>query len=314
MYNFSYEKVGSVDEAAELIRDDDEGKLLAGGQTMLPTMKHRLASPSNLVDLGGIQELKEISSDGDWVIIGAMATHARVAASIEVKEAIPSLAKLAGNIGDPAVRNRGTIGGSIANNDPAADYPAAVIALGATVITNKREIAGDDFFKGMFETALEDDEISAIVLRVNSPGGSALISDEILTQIKLSKKDKPLIVSMGNVAASGGYYISCAADKIFALESTITGSIGVFASSLTENQVIAYIVGIAIVLVVFLMDKLLYFVPASMAGIIQYMSTEFHLSNISRGVIDTRNLIYFGSIIGFFLFMTTRVLESRKWS
>ena len=97
------------------------------------------------------------------MIIGAMATHARVAASIEVKEAIPSLAKLAGNIGDPAVRNRGTIGGSIANNDPAADYPAAVIALGATVITNKREIAGDDFFKGMFETALEDDEIITAV-------------------------------------------------------------------------------------------------------------------------------------------------------
>ena len=163
MYNFSYEKVGSVDEAAELIRDDEEGKLLAGGQTMLPTMKHRLASPSNLVDLGGIQELKEISSDADCVIIGAMTTHAMVAASIEVKEAIPSLAKLAGNIGDPAVRNRGTIGGSIANNDPAADYPAAVIALGATVITNKREIAGDDFFKGMFETALEDDEIITAV-------------------------------------------------------------------------------------------------------------------------------------------------------
>jgi len=159
MYNFSYEKVNSVDKAVEVIKSAEDGKFLAGGQTMLPTMKHRLADPSNLIDLGGIKELKEISSDENSVTIGAMVTHATVAASIEINEAIPALSKLAGNIGDPAVRNRGTIGGSIANNDPAADYPAAVIALGATVITNKRELAGDDFFTGMFETALDDDEI-----------------------------------------------------------------------------------------------------------------------------------------------------------
>ena len=159
MYNFSYEKVNSVDKAVEVIKSAEDGKFLAGGQTMLPTMKHRLAGPSNLIDLGGIKELKEISSDENSVTIGAMVTHATVATSIEINEAIPALSKLAGNIGDPAVRNRGTIGGSIANNDPAADYPAAVIALGATVITNKREFAGDDFFTGMFETALDDDEI-----------------------------------------------------------------------------------------------------------------------------------------------------------
>lgn len=159
MYNFSYQKVSSVDDAVAAMQKADDGKFVAGGQTMLPTMKHRLASPSDVIDLGGIDELKGISVDGDAVTVGAMATHASVAASAEVQAAIPALAKLAGNIGDPAVRNRGTIGGSIANNDPAADYPAAVIALGATVNTNKRQIAGDDFFTGMFETALEEDEV-----------------------------------------------------------------------------------------------------------------------------------------------------------
>ena len=159
MYNFSYQKVTSVDDAVEAMQKADDGKFVAGGQTMLPTMKHRLASPSDVIDLGGIEDLKGICMDGDAISIGAMTTHAEVAASSDVQSAIPALAKLAGNIGDPAVRNRGTIGGSIANNDPAADYPAAVIALGATVKTNKREIAGDEFFTGMFETALEEDEL-----------------------------------------------------------------------------------------------------------------------------------------------------------
>ena len=136
MYNFSYEKVDSVDEAVKLMKGAEDGKFLAGGQTMLPTMKHRLAGPTDLIDLGGIKELRGISSDENSVTIGAMVTHATVASSNEVKKAIPALAKLAGNIGDPAVRNRGTIGGSIANNDPAADYPAAVIALGAKIVTN----------------------------------------------------------------------------------------------------------------------------------------------------------------------------------
>jgi len=122
-------------------------------------MKHRLASPSDLIDLGGIAELQGISVEGDRLVIGAMTTHATVAASAEVRSMIPALASLAGNIGDPAVRNRGTIGGSVANNDPAADYPAALIGLGATIKTTSREIAADDFFTDMFETALEDDEI-----------------------------------------------------------------------------------------------------------------------------------------------------------
>ena len=163
MYDFSYLKVSSVTGAVTAIQKAEDGKFVAGGQTMLPTMKHRLASPSDLIDLGGITELNGIDVDGDTVTIGAMTTHATVAASTEVQNAIPALAKLAGNIGDPAVRNRGTIGGSIANNDPAADYPAAVIALGAVVKTSKREIPGDEFFTGMFETALEEDEIITAV-------------------------------------------------------------------------------------------------------------------------------------------------------
>lgn len=163
MYEFSYKKVSSVEDAVAAMQNADDGKFVAGGQTMLPTMKHRLASPSDLIDLGGIDALNGISIDGNTVTIGAMTTHATVAASSAVQAAIPALAKLAGNIGDPAVRNRGTIGGSIANNDPAADYPAAVIALGATVKTNKREIPGDEFFTGMFETALAEDEVITAV-------------------------------------------------------------------------------------------------------------------------------------------------------
>lgn len=159
MYEFNYHKVESVSAAIEALKAAEDGKIVAGGQTMLPTMKHRLASPSDIIDLSGIAELNGIQVDASTVTIGAMTTHGEVAASAEVQNAIPALAKLAGNIGDPAVRNRGTIGGSIANNDPAADYPAAVIALGATVKTDRREIAGDDFFTGMFETALEEDEI-----------------------------------------------------------------------------------------------------------------------------------------------------------
>ncbi len=163
MYNFTYLKVDSVNKAVAAMQKAEDGKFVAGGQTMLPIMKHRLASPTDIIDLGGIKELSGIWVQGNSLRIGAMTPHAVVAASKEVQAMIPSLAKLAGDIGDPAVRNRGTIGGSIANNDPAADYPAAVIALGATVETNKRKIAGDDFFTGLFETALEDDEIIVAV-------------------------------------------------------------------------------------------------------------------------------------------------------
>ncbi|MCH7672516.1 MAG: xanthine dehydrogenase family protein subunit M [Proteobacteria bacterium] len=159
MYDFSYHKPKSVADAVSAMNEAEDGKFVAGGQTMIPTMKHRLASPSDIIDLRGIAELSGITVDGRGISIGAMTTHAEVAASSDVQAMIPALAALAANIGDPAVRNCGTIGGSVANNDPAADYPAAVIALGATVKTSKREISADDFFTGMFETALEEDEL-----------------------------------------------------------------------------------------------------------------------------------------------------------
>ncbi len=159
MYNFDYHRPASLAEAASALQGADEAKLLAGGQTLLATMKQRLASPSDLIDLSGVGELKGISVEGDSLVIGAMTTHAEVAKSDAVKGFCAALAKLAGGIGDPQVRHRGTIGGSIANADPAADYPAALLGLGATVVTDKREIPVDSFFTGLFETALEEGEI-----------------------------------------------------------------------------------------------------------------------------------------------------------
>ncbi|MBA4100154.1 MAG: carbon monoxide dehydrogenase [Rhodospirillum sp.] len=159
MHDFGYHRPASAADAASLIASKSDGKIVAGGMTLIPTLKQRLAQPSDLVDLGGIAELKGVKAEGAGITIGAMTTHADVARSADVRNAIPALAVLAGGIGDPQVRNRGTIGGSVANSDPAADYPAAVLALGATIRTNKREIKADDFFKGMFETALADGEI-----------------------------------------------------------------------------------------------------------------------------------------------------------
>ncbi|MBI1774908.1 MAG: xanthine dehydrogenase family protein subunit M [Proteobacteria bacterium] len=161
MYEFNYQKAGSVAEAAKLATG--EAKILAGGMTLIPTLKMRLAKPSALIDISGLGELKSIKVDGGTVTIGAMTTHAEVAHSAAVKKAIPALAQLAEGIGDPQVRNRGTIGGSIANNDPAADYPAGCIALGATIHTNTRKIAADAFFTGLFETALKPGEIVTAV-------------------------------------------------------------------------------------------------------------------------------------------------------
>ena len=166
MYGFDYHRPGSVDAALGLLAEHEDAKLLAGGQTLIPTMKLRLASPTALIDLNAIPELAGIEAGPDRVSIGAMTRHAAVANSDEVRQAIPALAELAGLIGDPAVRHMGTIGGSVANNDPAADYPAACLALGATIRTNRREIPADDFFTGMFETALEPNEI---VTRVDFP-------------------------------------------------------------------------------------------------------------------------------------------------
>ena len=181
MYEFSYHRPASVADAAALLASHEEAKLLAGGQTYLPTLKQRLAQPSDLIDLGGIAELKGIKEEGGGLTIGAMTRHADVAHSAVVKRVIPALAALAELIGDPAVRNRGTMGGSISNNDPAADYPGALLALGATVRTNKREIPADAFFTAMFETALE--------------------RDEIVTAIHFPKPDKAAYVKFPNPAS-----------------------------------------------------------------------------------------------------------------
>ncbi|MDC0074284.1 xanthine dehydrogenase family protein subunit M [Alphaproteobacteria bacterium] len=159
MYQFEYHKSSSVEDAINKLKSSEDGKILAGGMTLLPTMKQRLASPSDLIDLGDIKELNGINFENDKLIIKSMTTHYNVHSSNEVINNIPSLSKLAGLIGDPMVRHRGTIGGSIANSDPSADYPSAVIALNATIVTNLRQINSDDYFKGLFETELEEDEL-----------------------------------------------------------------------------------------------------------------------------------------------------------
>ena len=159
MYEFNYSQPADLADALAQIAGNPDGKLLAGGQTLLPTMKQRLASPSALIDLGRVKGLTGISDDGSSVTIGAMTRHFDVANSQAVKKIIPVLADMVGTIGDAAVRHRGTIGGSIANNDPSADYPSACLALGATIVTDRREIAAEDFFTGLFDTALEEGEI-----------------------------------------------------------------------------------------------------------------------------------------------------------
>ncbi|MEP3634927.1 MAG: xanthine dehydrogenase family protein subunit M [Shimia thalassica] len=158
MYNFDYEKPSTVADAVAALGDED-AQALGGGQTLIPTLKQRLASPTTLVSLSGISEMQGITDDGGSITIGGATVHADVAAN----GAIAALSDLAGNIGDPAVRNRGTIGGSLANNDPSACYPSAALGLGATIVTNTREIAADDYFQGMFTTALDEGELITAV-------------------------------------------------------------------------------------------------------------------------------------------------------
>lgn len=172
MYAFDYHKPSSLQEVASLLSAKEDATVVAGGQTLIPTLKHRLAQPTDLIDLSGIAELKGIKLDGDTLVIGAMTTHAQVAANETVRSAIPALAALAGGIGDAQVRNCGTIGGSVSNNDPTADYPAGLLALGATIVTTSRSLAADDFFTGMFQTALEPGEIVTEV-RVPKPTRAA---------------------------------------------------------------------------------------------------------------------------------------------
>ena len=163
MNDFTYHAPTSLNDALAALRGSEGGKLIAGGQSLLPVMKLNLAAPTDLVSLAGVPGLADIADGGDSVTVGAMCTHTQVAGSGTVQSRIPALAALADGIGDAQVRNAGTIGGSVAHNDPAADYPAACVALGATIVTDRREIGADDFFQGMFMTPLEDDEVITAV-------------------------------------------------------------------------------------------------------------------------------------------------------
>lgn len=168
LYSTSYHRASSVEEAGKLLGGTEDGKFIAGGQTLIAALKQRLAQPSDLIDLRHIDALKGIKVEGRRVTIGAAVTHAEVASSSAIRAVCPAISNLAAMIGDPHVRHMGTIGGSVANDDPAADYPSAVLGLGATVVTNAREIAADDFFVGLFETALADDEIITAI-RFDAP-------------------------------------------------------------------------------------------------------------------------------------------------
>ena len=166
MYETTYHRASSLEDAAALFAKGSDAKYLAGGQTLLPVMKQRLAQPSDVIDLTKIPALVGVSATADALVIKAATTYYDIMTSPDAKKAIPAIVHLTSVLGDPAVRYRGTIGGSIANNDPNADYPAACLGLGATIITNKRRIAADDFFTGMFSTALEDGEI---IVKVSFP-------------------------------------------------------------------------------------------------------------------------------------------------
>ena len=220
MYETTYHRPSSVDEAAALFAKAKEAKYLAGGHTLIPVMKQRLASPSDVIDLARIKDLVGIEASGDTLTIKAATPHYDVASSETVKKAIPALARLASLIGDPAVRYRGTIGGSIANNDPAADYPAAVLALGATVKTNKRSIAADDFFKGLFATALADGEIiTAVTFPIPAKAGYAKMphpaSRFALTGVFVAK------TKSGDVRAAATGASSNGAMRVPAIESAL---------------------------------------------------------------------------------------------
>lgn len=174
MYNFIFRRPNTLEEATAAFERADDAAFVSGGHTLLPTMKSRLAAPSDLIALTQLSDLHEIARNGDRLIIGAAQTHASVASSRVVQDAIPALAQLAGSIGDMQVRHRGTMGGSVANNDPSADYPAAVLALGATIVTSTREIVADMYFDGMFSTALEPGEIiTAIAFPIPQSAGYA---------------------------------------------------------------------------------------------------------------------------------------------
>jgi carbon-monoxide dehydrogenase medium subunit len=208
MYQTNYHRASSIDEAAKMISGTSEGKYVSGGMTLIATMKQRLAAPSDLVDLRHVPAMKGIKVDGRKVTIGAATTHADVASSAALRAVCPAICNLAGKIGDPHVRHMGTIGGSVANNDPAADYPSAMLALDARIITNKREIAAGDFFTGLFETALQDGElITAIGFEAPEKAGYAKFpnpaSRYAMTGVFVAKTGSGVRVAVTGAGSSG---------------------------------------------------------------------------------------------------------------
>jgi aerobic carbon-monoxide dehydrogenase medium subunit len=212
MYATSYHRASSVNEAVNLRAAQDEGRYISGGMTLIATMKQRLAAPTDLIDLRHVPGLKGISVQGRTVRIGAATPHADVAASAAIRAVCPALCNLAGMIGDPHVRHMGTIGGSVANNDPAADYPSAVLGLNATVITDRREIPADEFFLGMFETALQDTEmLTAIRFEAPEKAGYAKFANPAsryaLTGVFVSKSASGVRVAVTGAGASGVFRV-----------------------------------------------------------------------------------------------------------
>lgn len=208
MFATSYNRASSVEEAVKLKGQHEEGRYLSGGMTLIATMKQRLAAPSDLIDLRHIPDLKGISVEGHNVRIGAGTPHAEVAGSADLRAICPAICHLAGMIGDPHVRHMGTIGGSIANNDPAADYPAAILALNATIITDRRWISADDFFVGLFETALEDGEmVTAVTFETPEKGGYAKFANPAsryaLTGVFVAKRPDGVRVAVTGAGGNG---------------------------------------------------------------------------------------------------------------
>lgn len=208
MYATSYSRASSVEEAVKLKSEHEEGRYLSGGMTLIATMKQRLAAPSDLIDLRHIPDLKGISLEGRNIRIGAGTPHAEVAGSSMLRAVCPAICELAGMIGDPHVRNMGTIGGSIANNDPAADYPAAMLALNATIITDRRWIVADDFFVGLFETALEEGEmVTAVTFEAPDKAGYAKFANPAsryaLTGVFVAKRADGVRVAITGAGGNG---------------------------------------------------------------------------------------------------------------
>jgi carbon-monoxide dehydrogenase medium subunit len=210
MYDFDYHKPSSIADAVKLLASDPDARPVSGGQTLLPALKLRLSRPTALVDLSGIAELRGVRREGNTIVIGALTKHYEIASSAEIKASIPALSEMAWTIGDTQVRNRGTMGGSVANNDPAADYPAALLALGATIQTDKRKISADDFFQGMFATALDLGEIvTAIHIPVPEKAGYAKMKNPAsrysMAGVFVAKGPSGVRVAVNGAGANGAF-------------------------------------------------------------------------------------------------------------